>query len=286
MSLIVYSPRALEIMEKVAQMFSRIENKNLGKISYCTLSPAFTKGELGKLRRIKSVSKQRTLKIRFILPSFKDCFLSNPLKILSFLLGHEGKGSILSSLIEKGLASELASSCSNVEDYFSQANIRVVLTKKGINNYQKVVLILFQYIGMLKRTPLPRRLFDEIKNVKKMKFEFRSRQRGLQKVKELVRVFPHYPVEFVNNFHFLLETFEPKKFSQMLDHLTPENMIVELLNHELESLPLRDSFYDTQFSNQPLDPKFIEEIHQALSKNPFFLGLPKIIKKKLITLLL
>jgi insulysin len=64
---------------------------------------------------------------------------------MSHLFGHEGENSLLSYLISEGLALELGSSFDHELSSFSTLNVDIALTKKGLENYEKVIESVFQY---------------------------------------------------------------------------------------------------------------------------------------------
>jgi insulysin len=64
---------------------------------------------------------------------------------MSHLFGHEGENSLLSYLISEGLALELSSSFDHELWSFSTFNVDITLTKKGLENYEKVIESVFQY---------------------------------------------------------------------------------------------------------------------------------------------
>lgn len=70
-------------------------------------------------------------------------YKTQPLKYHSHLFGHEGENSLLSYLIAEGLALELYSGYDH--DLWSISNfyIDVTLTKKGIDNPDKVIEAVF-----------------------------------------------------------------------------------------------------------------------------------------------
>jgi insulysin len=268
MSLVVYSNQELESLEKeITTIFSQVKNKNLGFISYRESPPAFTPKELGRFLQIKSISKRKSLTLKFMLPSFKNQYRSDPMKLLSFLVGHEGKGSLLSHLIKEGLAQELSSYKRNTADYFSYFNVKITLTRKGIENINTIVESFFKYIRMLQISGIPEWLFNEIQKIKKMNFKFRSKLPGRKKAMEVAELLPNYPPEHVNDFYFLLEEFHPDKFNELLGMINPSNLNLELLHHELEGLPLRDEYYGTEYSNNPLDSELVKTIETILESN-------------------
>ena len=265
MNLVIYSNQELEkIEEYVLDLFSQVKNKNLGKLSYADSPKAFTKNELSKIKKIKTISKTRKLTIKFILPSLKKEFRSDPLQILSFLIGHEGKGSLLSLLMKEGLVMELMTYPNNFEDMFTSFNIDFTLTEKGLKNYSKIIEGLYHYIAMLKREGYPENLFKEIQTVKNMGFEFRSKHSGLGKASELAELLPDSPPELINKIRFILEEYQPKRFQEILDLCIPENMLLELKNHEFEGLELRDEIYGTEYSNDFIEASLIKTIKEIL----------------------
>jgi insulysin len=60
-----------------------------------------------RLTQIEPIKELRTLELEFSLPAFLDHYASKPLSLIGSLIGHEGKGSLLSLLKEEDLATAL-----------------------------------------------------------------------------------------------------------------------------------------------------------------------------------
>jgi insulysin len=88
------------------------------------------------------------------------------------LFGHEGENSLLSYLISEGLALELSSSCDHELWSFSTFSVDITLTKKGLENHEKVIEALFQYAQRIKDAGPQEYIFDECKDLGLMQFEF------------------------------------------------------------------------------------------------------------------
>ena len=56
-------------------------------------------------------------------------YRNDPVKYLAFILGHEGKNSLTSLLVDEGLAEEVVSDHENLIDLFSKIELRITLTK-------------------------------------------------------------------------------------------------------------------------------------------------------------
>ncbi len=78
-------------------------------------------------------------------------YRNDPSNYFSYLFGHEGKNSLLSLLIEQGLAEGLSAGKENLMDLFSTFEVEVELTKKGLENYKKVIEYTFKYLEVLKK---------------------------------------------------------------------------------------------------------------------------------------
>lgn len=78
----------------------------------------------------------------------------------SHLLGHEGKGSLLSTLKEKGWCNSLVSGKRSSARGFDFFSVYVDLTEEGIFHVDDIVTMTFQYINMLKNEGPVEWIFD------------------------------------------------------------------------------------------------------------------------------
>lgn len=70
---------------------------------------------------------------------------SQPLGYYSHLFGHEGANSLLSYLKSEGYAYELAAGGDHELWSYSSFMVDISLTKKGLDNYEKVLEAVFDY---------------------------------------------------------------------------------------------------------------------------------------------
>lgn len=62
-----------------------------------------------------------------------------PSRYVAHILGHEGKGSLLSYLISEGLANSLSAGGNDSFDCYSDFEINIGLTDKGFDNIERVI---------------------------------------------------------------------------------------------------------------------------------------------------
>jgi insulysin len=112
--------------------------------------PAYDERNLGNFYKVIPVKDYHQMKFIWVLPNVETEFSTSPLMYHSFVLGHEGEGSLLSALIKEGLATGLASHVDHVLSSFTNFYVNVSLTPKGISEYQRVHELVFQMIHKLR----------------------------------------------------------------------------------------------------------------------------------------
>lgn len=142
MKLCVYGRDELDVLEGWAnELFSAIPNKDV-ELKKFDEHP-FPKETLGNFWKILPIKDKDYIEFTWILEDLNKYYLSNPARYFSHLLGHEGKNSLLSFLIDEGLALELSAGHASDKGLFSRFIVHISLTKKGLENYEKVCRIVF-----------------------------------------------------------------------------------------------------------------------------------------------
>ena len=137
------SKNSLEDMTKwVTEKLSPVKNFNVEVPNLMEPAPfsAETQAKLIKLVPIKDIDE---LNFMWTLPYCETDYKRNPLSYYSHLFGHEGENSILSWLKNEGLALELCAGGDHNLWGFSIFEMTIKLTKKGIENYEKVIEAVF-----------------------------------------------------------------------------------------------------------------------------------------------
>jgi insulysin len=87
---------------------------------------------------------------------------ADPLKYFGTLFGHEGENSLLSKLTSEGLANGLSAGGLHQLNSFSGFRLDISLTRKGVQNYRRVVDCVFSYAQTLRELGPQRYIFDEM----------------------------------------------------------------------------------------------------------------------------
>jgi insulysin len=108
MKLVVLGRESLDVLQKwVEEFFSGIVNKGLPQKRWEDEVP-FSKGDLGTRCFAKPVMDSRELNLIFPFINEEYLFESQPSRYISHLIGHEGPGSIMSYIKNKGWANSLS----------------------------------------------------------------------------------------------------------------------------------------------------------------------------------
>lgn len=88
------------------------------------------------------------------------------------MFGHEGPNSLLSYLKSEGYAYELGAGGDHELWSYSSFMVDISLTKKGMENYEKVVEAVFDYAARISDAGPQQYIFDECNDLGKVQFEF------------------------------------------------------------------------------------------------------------------
>ena len=223
MRLVIYSP--LSIDESINQVVSKFRNiPTIAKEPYAMDGVAFSPDGEGKYIYIQPVKDIRSLTIIWQLDAeiakMED---TRPDALISHLLGHEGKNSLLEQLKREKLAIALASGATRLGDDFMILSIKIDLTEKGLKSIQQVITRVFQAIANLKERGLPKYVFDEVKKMAEINYQYQSKENEftmLMKHGLLIHDenFASYP-EKTN----IIKKYSKEDFLGLVNTLTPAN---------------------------------------------------------------
>jgi insulysin len=227
MRLVLLGKAPLDTLQTLAtKYFLPIQNKNLGRITYD--SNYQSEKETFRLIHVEPIKDSRTVEIEFPLPTYYKDYESKPGGLLGSLIGHEGKGSLLSLLKQKGLATGLGANVFLSSRDFGRAGITVTVTPKGMENYQEIVRLTLAYIEMLKKEPYPSYHYQELATKAKLDEIYTDRGEGYGYASALGRTLAKYPLEVAERISYLYGKENPEAYKNLLSYVRPNNMIVTL----------------------------------------------------------
>ena len=279
MALALLSKYPIADMENWAHTyFSEIKNNQAPEIEY----PPVYLSEKDALRliRVKPVKDKKELGLEFPLPiDLYQYYDSKPMKILGSLMGHEGKGSLLSFLKDKGLATGLRGGGSPDTPDYGSAGVNIQLTEKGVSNYQEVLGYFFSYVAMLKKEGFKNYIFDEQKTIAKLEEVYSDKGEGTWKAVSFANNLAFYPMDIAHRVEYHFGYPDPKAYLEVLSYIRPDNMLCVLSDSNQET-PLEEFWYKSNYNYEEIEgsvfdllssPAMYSELHLP-DPNPY---LPK-----------
>lgn len=108
------------------------------------------------------------------MPPLHNLYKSKPHQYVSWIVGHEGKGSLINYLRKKMWCLNIFSG--NGEGGFEHSSmyalfsLSLILTDEGHKHFKEVLEAVFSYITMLRREGPQKRIFDEIQQIENINF--------------------------------------------------------------------------------------------------------------------
>lgn len=232
MVLTVSSKHSLTDLEKWAtEKFSPVVNKEvvIPDLGSPAPFPAETQSKLIKFVPVKDEDK---LTLFWQLPYVHGDHESKPMTYLSHLIGHEGENSLLSYLISEGLALELSAGDDHELWCISTMMVDILLSKKGLENYEKVIEAVFHYFHKLQELGPQRYVYDECNDIGTMQFAFADKGNALSTCVDLSSKTQRFDDSNMKNIlrsRYIEDKFDEEKIKMLVDKMCdPSNMLIFL----------------------------------------------------------
>jgi insulysin len=251
MTLALCGKEGLDQLEAWARnFFSPIENRDRPDVKFS--SDYLLPEKAFRLVHIEPVKDIRTLSLEFPTPPGVHYYESKPSDLLSFIIGHEGGGSLLSYLKNLGLATGLGAYGYDPAREYGSFFIRVELTPKGLEQYRDVVSHIFSYIQVLKDAGYPLELFREQSIMGRLEELYSDKGEGTGLSTGLANNLRLYPLEIAERVPYLWTKEDPAVYRKFLDSLRPDNFLCILASKGLET-DKTEKYYGTKYSFKAID---------------------------------
>uniref|UniRef100_W5MUL2 Nardilysin a (N-arginine dibasic convertase) n=1 Tax=Lepisosteus oculatus TaxID=7918 RepID=W5MUL2_LEPOC len=274
MTLAVQSKETLDTLEAwVREIFSCVPNNGLPKPDFSHLLDPFETVAFNKLYRVVPVRKVHALTLTWALPPQEKHYRVKPLHYISWLIGHEGTGSILSLLRKKCWA--LALFGGNSESGFDQNttysifSISITLTDEGYQNFYQVAHLVFQYLKMLQTMGSQQRIYEEIQKIEDNEFHYQEQTDPIDYVESVCENMQLFPKEDFLTGDQLMFEYKPEIISAALNLLTPQKANLLLLSPDNEGrCELKEKWFGTQYSVEEIDKEWSKSWSADFELNP------------------
>uniref|UniRef100_A0A672T3F2 Nardilysin-like n=1 Tax=Sinocyclocheilus grahami TaxID=75366 RepID=A0A672T3F2_SINGR len=211
--------------------------------------------------KVVPVRKIHALTISWALPPQGKHYRVKPLHYISWLIGHEGAGSVLSLLRKKCWA--LALFGGNSESGFDQNttysifSVSITLSDEGFHNFFQVIHIVFQYLKMLQSVEPQQRIYEEIQKIEANEFHYQEQMEPIEFVANICENMQLFPKEDFLRGDQLMFEYNSEVISAPLTLLTPATANILLLSPEHDGhCPLNEKWFGTQYSVEDIPEEY------------------------------
>ncbi|GAA5888439.1 hypothetical protein JCM16303_005741, partial [Sporobolomyces ruberrimus] len=210
---------------------------------------------------VKSVRDSRSLEFTFPFPDESEWYSTKPGGFLSHLIGHEGKGSILSLLKEKGWVNGMSAGAGNGANGFEFFKIQVDLTKEGLDNYESIAQLVFAYIGLLRSNPPGEETFKEISALSQLAFQFKESSSPSNTTSMLsMSMSKPYPRDKLLSAPWLCTEWHPQQVDELVQLMKPENCRLFVVSQKEvggRSYGEKEKWYGTEYTIEKTSDKIL-----------------------------
>ena len=267
MKLAVLGKESLDDLESwVYEFFSDVKNQDLPQLRWDGV-PICSEEDIRTQMFVKPVMDQRKLDIFFPYPDEEDLYASRPSRYISHLIGHEGPGSILAYIKDKGWATSLSAGVNPICPGSAIFSVNTRLTESGLKNYREIVKVIFQYIAMVKEQPPQQWIVDEMSKLAEVDFTYRQKIPASTTVSGLSGTMQRpIPRDQLLSAQSLIRKFNPEAIILGLEALNPENFRLSVVSQEFaDVVDRKEKWYGTEYKYEKIPSDFMEEIRRAAS---------------------
>ena len=255
MKLAVVGRESLDTLERIVRSrFDAVERRTAERLRVDV--SLFREGLLPARLDVVPVRETRTLSLSFAVPAQEKHYRAKPLALISHLVGHEGRGSLLSALKERGWVEGLSAGPGVSHPDFATFGITVRATEAGIANADRVVELVFAYLDLIRAEGLDPRYRDELARMGEIDFRFMEKASALDHAVTLATSLHIYPASEVLAAPYRFEDPDPALEERFLSALTPDRVLVTVVAKGVATDAVT-RFFDVPYRLQGVPPRTV-----------------------------
>ncbi|MBK8101809.1 MAG: insulinase family protein [Cellvibrionales bacterium] len=233
MTLVVLGRESLPALQAlVEQYFSDVPNRHVAIDN--TAKPVFRQGLLPAKVLLQSKKDARHLTLAFPLPAMQSFYRTKPAAYVSYLLGHEGEGSLLHVLKQKGWAESLMAGTGFSNRFAASMDVTIKLTEEGYRHIDDITALFFDAVDLLRKQGVEDWRYQEQKNMTDIAFRFVEKGDAMSFTSSLANNLQYFPAKEVMRGDFLMEGLDKKQVNAVLHEMRPSNVLVSVSSPDIQ----------------------------------------------------
>jgi len=262
MALAIQSPHDLDELQKmVVKRFGAIPNPKEHVTPHLEIKDYekdadIWKAQYGKLIEMVPVGEKVQMKIMWQLAPLMSEWKSDPVHYISWLVGHEGKGSIFDYLQSEGLATEVSGGVDGYGDtvnrLYTKFGIEITLTELGGQNISRVLNTIHSYLAMMRADGAKKSIYDMVAKIDLINWKTKDLEEPNENVVDCAENMLKYPSEHWLDAEDVPFEYNPELIQRVLDTMTQERAIVFFLDPKFQkedesNFPLEDKWFGVRW---------------------------------------
>ena len=272
MKLAVVGREPLDVLEGwVRARFAAVPRRGYDPPRIAT--PLYPEDLLPARLEIEPVRELRTISLSFAIPPMRPYYRARPLTLVSHLLGHEGRGSLLSALKARGWAEGLSAGPGMRHRDFATFMVTIQATEAGLVHRDEVAAAVFAYLDLIREEGIEPRFHDELARMARIGFRFLEKAAPRSWAVSLAAALHVYPAAEVLTAPWRFDGFDPEIERRFLSSLTPDRVLVTVVAKGVTTDSLAP-FQDTPYRLTPIPAETVARWRDAVPEDAFALPEP------------
>ena len=272
MKLVVVGREPLDVLERLVRaLFTAVPRRDFEPPRITV--PLFREGLLPARLDVEPVREIRTISLTFAIPPLRPHYRAHPLALVSHLLGHEGRGSLLSVLKAHGWAEGLSAGPGIGHEDFATFGVTIQATEAGLAHRDEVVASVFAYLDLVRERGIEAGYHKELARMARIGFRFLEEAEPRSHAVSLASALHVYPVREVLTAPWRFDAFDPGLERRFLAALVPERVLVGVTAKGVATDAVAP-FYDTPYRLSPVPPRAVARWRDPAPDDAFALPEP------------
>ncbi|XP_015592336.1 nardilysin isoform X2 [Cephus cinctus] len=267
MTLAIQARLPLDTLEQyVKDCFSGVPSNSLPPDDFTSFkgTSSFETPSFRRMYKIKPVKDVCQIELTWTMPPLHHLYKSKPHQYVSWIIGHEGKGSLISYLRKKMWCLDIFSG--NGESGFEHSSmyalfsLSLILTDDGNKHLKDVLDAIFSYIKLMQREGPQKRIYDEIHQIEETNFRFTDEVPPADYVENLCENMHFYPpLDYITGSDLYFE-YDPESIKTCMSVLTPEDVNIIIFDKKFndEEFDKVEPWFKTKYSDTEIPEEWIE----------------------------
>ena len=234
MTLVIFGPQSLDELEALTQQHF-IDLKQQESLPEPEWPELLRAEQLPAQLDIQPLRQSRQLQLMFSIPDSTTDFAKKPDTYLAHLIGHEGQGSLLHALKNKGWVTGLSAGSQMRTGQEALFSINLELTAEGDQKIDQIQAAVFAWLDLIRAEGIEQWRFDEKALIADNSFRFMESSDPSNLATHLAMQMPRYPIEHLLRAHYAWDEFDPELIKHYLDQLQPEKRLTLHISPDVET---------------------------------------------------